>query len=294
VRVLEAAEKLHPDSRPMQSRLRNARSLLSEQHYFDELERAGQSARTERNRLRCQKLRDTAACDEALQAEPKNAGLVIAKADALAHSNRPAEALPLYRHAAQMDARAPDIETKTAAAESKRQTLLSQCLIEYGEPALRACQLALLPGAIDEFTIYKRKGFLLQRMDEALPALDSFIAAGLLQGDDQTVARAIVALTDSTGRSDGLALAARGRALLTLRRGAEAVKALVQARALLPDVSDIEGPLAVAEELARKEARQSRPATPMPATVSVGAASVKVASDEKRTYSNDSPETRSH
>jgi tetratricopeptide (TPR) repeat protein len=303
VRVLEAGEALHPNSRSLQTQLRTARTMLSEQHYFDELDRAAQSAKIERNRLRCQKLGDIAACDEALQAAPNDAGLVIAKADALAQTNRPVEAIPLYRHAAELDPQAAGIGAKLAAAESQRQTLLSQCQSESAEPALRACQLALLPGAGDEFSIYKRKGILLQQMDEPLRALDSFIAAGLLRGDDEMVARAIVSLTDSTGRNDAVAFAARGRALLALNRGAEAVEALVQARSLLPDMSGTEAPLAAAEELAKSEARHKKPpvtqppaqpSTPAPVVAATASAVEAAPQEVKRTYSNDSLATRSH
>jgi hypothetical protein len=65
---------------------------------------------------------------------------------------------------------------------------------------------------------------LLQGMNRADPALDAFIAAGLIRQDDKSVALAIVALTDSTGRNDSLALAARASSLRTLGRAGQAAR----------------------------------------------------------------------
>src|SRR4051812_39756248 len=53
VRVLEEGEAQHPRNNAIQSRLRDARSMLSEQRYFDGLGRAEEAARIQRNLLRC-------------------------------------------------------------------------------------------------------------------------------------------------------------------------------------------------------------------------------------------------
>src|SRR5207253_10096616 len=53
VHVLEDGEPLHPRNGAIQSRLRDARSMLSEQRYFDGLGRAEESAKVQRNVLRC-------------------------------------------------------------------------------------------------------------------------------------------------------------------------------------------------------------------------------------------------
>jgi predicted Zn-dependent protease len=82
----------------------------------------------------------------------------------------------------------------------------------------------------------------------------------VLKASDPAVARAIVALTESTGRNDALTLQARGNALLTLGRGAEAVKALKQARQLAPTLPEVNAHLAAAEKLARSEARKKEAA----------------------------------
>jgi tetratricopeptide (TPR) repeat protein len=314
VSVLERGQSLHPGNKEIQSRLRNARSMLSEQHYFVGLDRAAQTAQFERNLLRCRKLADIAACDGALADRPNDAGIVTAKADALMESGRPADALLVYRQVAELDPASSDVEKKVAAAESQRQTLLSQCQHDSPEVALRACQAALLRGASDEFSIYQRKGILLQSIDQPSQALDSYIAASALKKDDEAVSLAIVALTESTGRKDALALAARGHALLTLNRASEAVQAFLQARALVPDLPGIDAPLAAARELAQRAERQtalahaepapelavSAPATSGPnslETAAVGAGVVEKipsAMEERRMYSNNSPATRSN
>lgn len=318
VHVLEEGETLHPRSGAIQSRLRDARSMLSEQRYFDGLGRAEEAAKIQRNLLRCRKLGDVSACDEALRARPNDGEILIAKGDALMQSNHPADALPVYRRAAELAPTDAGVKEKITTAESQRHTLLSQCEHDSADAALQACQLALLRGASDEFFVHQRKGILLQGMDKPSQALDSYIAANLLQANDRSVALAIVALTGSTGRKDALALSARGNALLTLGRGAEGLQALRQAQALSPALPDIRVRLVVAETVAREEARRNAAAAQAAKVAAAAAAATaatnaaakvaadasanatadqertRVASEPKPTYSNDGPVSRSH
>lgn len=261
--------------------------------------------------------RSISAQTDARPADVDDGELLISKADALVHSRRPSEALPLYRQAVGRGAAVRDVEEKIAVAESQRQTLVAQCEDGSADAALRACELALLPGAEDEFVIQRRRGVLLQGMGETLQALDAYIAASLVQSNDPAVSQAIVALTQSTGRKDAVALAARGNALLTLRRGAEAVRVFKDAQALSPSLPGIEAPLAAAEEMARSEPQKGAPATAARSTEESRALSVtfparesssvqvasppaeaasdsRVALEAKRTYSNREPATRSH
>ena len=99
--------------------------------------------------------------------------------------------------------------------------------------------------------------------------MDAFIAANVLKQNDKSVALAIVALTDSTGRRDAMALAARGSSLLTLGRATEALQALRQAQALAPALPKIKAQVAQAEQAAREEGkRQTRTASARGAGVS--------------------------
>jgi tetratricopeptide (TPR) repeat protein len=166
--------------------------------------------------LRCTKLADVSACEDALRSKPDNLQLRIAKADALLRAGRAADAVLAYRQAQALRPADEAIKTKLADAESQRQGLVSICQSTTGPASVDACQAALLHGAPDEFVLLKRKGILLQSMARPDPALDAFIAATLIKQDDEAVALAVVALTDSTGRKDALALAARRSALLTL------------------------------------------------------------------------------
>jgi tetratricopeptide (TPR) repeat protein len=317
VHVLEEGQRLHPRNGKFEAELRDARSMLSEQHYFDALDRAERSAKIERNVLRCRRLGDIAACDAALREQPDAAELLVAKADALVKSTRPSEALPLYRQAGALATDPANVEEKIAAAESQRQILVTECNGNGAEAALRACQLALLPGASDEFVIRRRRGVLLQEMGQPSQALDAYIAASLLKSDDEAVSQAIVALTDSTGRKEAVALVARANALLALKRGSEAVKAFEEARALFPDFPGIEAPLAAAEELKRSEvtrvaeaiaARSAQPPSARPvqaiahdkpaaqatSATAPATADPMLALETKRTYSNAELATRSH
>jgi hypothetical protein len=138
-----------------------------------------------------------------------------------------------------------------------------------------------------------------------------------VKSDDEAVSQAIVALTDATGRKDAVALAARGNALLTLKRGAEAVQAFHAARALSSGLPGMDAALAAAEELARGEVPKSAlaaavrsaepdPAAPVTASArgsrpeqaasppAVETAESMLALQPTRTYSNHDPATRSH
>lgn len=205
--------------------------------------------------LRCTKLADVSACDEALHTRPDNLQLLVAKGDALLHGGRAADAMLVYRHARALQPADEGVKTKLADAESQRQGLVSICETTAGAASVDACQAALLHGIPDEFVLLKRKGVLLQSMGQSDPALDAFIAADLVNQDDKTVALAIVALTDSTGRNDALALAARGSALLTLGRPTESLRVLQQAQTLAPALPGIKAQLARAAQAARKESQ---------------------------------------
>ncbi len=298
VHVLEEGEPFHPRNGGIQSRLRDARSMLSEQRYFDGLDRAAEAAKIERNLLRCRQLADLTACDDALKVRPEDASIFVAKADALMQANRAADAMPVYRRALELNPTDVNLQTKAKAAETKRLALVGDCLNGRAEAALQACELAQLRGAEDEFSLQARKAMLLQSMDEPGKALDAYVAASLLEPDDKAVASGIVALTESTGRNDALTLAARGNALLTLGRGTEAVRALRQAQDLSPTLPDVKIRLAAAEKLARSEARkkaEADAAAKVQASLANAAATPEpAASPPPRKYSNEGPASRSH
>jgi tetratricopeptide (TPR) repeat protein len=289
VRVLEEGEAIHGRNSHLQSRLREARSMLREQGYFEALNRAEESARLSHSLLRCNKFADIQACDAALAQRPEDPAIMIAKADALAQAKRPAEAIVAYRAARELAPEDATVEGKITAAESQRQSFLETCESGTGEPALQACQAALMRGGPDEFAILKRKGILLQSSNQSSPALDAYIAANLIEHGDRSIALAILALSDSTRRKDAVTLAARGSALLTLERASEAVAALKQALALSPGLPEAKAQLADAERLAQQEAKRKASA-PTPAL----ATPVLAAAPPARRYSNWAPVTRSN
>jgi tetratricopeptide (TPR) repeat protein len=305
VPVLEAGLAQRPHSSELQSRLRAARSMLNEEHFFEGLGNAQEAAKLQHSVMRCTKLSDVSACDEGLHLKPDDPQLLIAKGDALAHDARPADAILVYLHAGGFLPGDEVVKAKLAAAESQREMLVSQCEDNADAAAADACQTALLRGSQDEFTLLRRRGILLQSFDKPQEALDAFVAANVLKQDDKSVALAIVALTDSTGRRDALALAARGSSLLTLGRPTEALQTLRQAETLAPALPKIRAEVAQAEQAAREEARrQSRIASARsPGSNAAGAGvaaagtgasgnaksppGARVAATEAVTYSND-------
>jgi tetratricopeptide (TPR) repeat protein len=287
VHTLEDGEALHPRSAELAAKLRTTRSLVSEQAYFAGKEEAELAAKVSRNLLRCSKLGDLNACDEALKLKPDDVELLLGKGDALVKASRPAEAEQVYRRAKQVAPENARVAAQLSAAQTQRQAALAQCQKSSGEVALQACQGALLRGSDDEFAVQSRMALLYQQSNQPAPALASYIAANSVKPGDRGVALGIIALTDSSPRNDAIALAARGSALLTLKRGKEALVALRQAQELAPALPDIRAQIAQATKMAAAEPRAA-PGTDtktMPETVSVA---------QVRTYSNSAEPSRSH
>jgi tetratricopeptide (TPR) repeat protein len=118
VAVLEAGQEAHPHSGELVGKLRDVRSMITEQTYIEGLTQAEESAKQQRNVLRCTKLADTTACDDALKSKPDDVQLVLAKADALAQANRLPEAAAAYRRAAQLNPANEAVKAKLASVES--------------------------------------------------------------------------------------------------------------------------------------------------------------------------------
>src|ERR1700716_2648254 len=246
LQVLQGGEALNPGNKELQTRLRVAKSLVSEQGYFDSMDRAAKNATLSRATFRCAKLADVNSCDDALNMKPDDPELLVAKADALVQLKRPGAAIGIYRNALPVSADREAVDAKIALAESQRRTFLDTCETKAGDAARRACESAWLPGAPDEVTVFRRRGLLLQADNQPSPALDAYMAAARLDPGDRSVALAIVSLSDSTGRQDALTLAARGRALMALGRPSEALAPLRQALRLAPDLVEAETQLRIA------------------------------------------------
>jgi tetratricopeptide (TPR) repeat protein len=99
VAVLQNAATAHPEVAEVQTRLRVAKSLVGEEHFFDDLDRADRQAKAKRDTFRCDSLGDLEACGEAARLEPDNPALLTSFGDALMRAKRPAEALEYYQRA---------------------------------------------------------------------------------------------------------------------------------------------------------------------------------------------------
>jgi tetratricopeptide (TPR) repeat protein len=288
VHTLEDGESLHPRNAELQAKLRNARSFVSEQVYFEGKDQAEQAARLSRFLLRCNRLGDIEACDEALKLKPADADIHVAKGDALIKLSRLAEAEQAYRRARQVSPDHVRAGTQLAAVQAQHQQALSQCEKGAGEDALKACQTVLVPGASNAFAIQARLGYLHQQRNQVAPALAAYIAANTLKPGDRGIAAGIVALTDAGLRDDAVALSARGSALLTLNRNGEALSALREAQALAPDLPGLRPLLARAQDLAGNVTSDRAAARTV---ASAGSAQVAKAT---RQFSNAAEPSRSH
>jgi tetratricopeptide (TPR) repeat protein len=147
----------------------------------------------------------------------------------------------------------------------------------------------LLRGAEDEFLVHTRVAQINQQRNQPAAALTSYIAANALKPGNRNVALGIVALTDAVSHRDAVAWAARGSALMTLNRGADALAALKQAQSLAPSMPDLRAQIAQAEKLARSQGRAR----------DAGADAVRVAQSAPpaapaRRYSNSAEASRSN
>jgi len=261
VAVLDAGAQFHPNVDKLDLLLRDARSMLEEERYFVGLEEAEAAAKLKRYQLRCRELDDVAACDSALREMPGDPALLIARAEAHYATNGFAPALDAYREVVALFPDNAEAAARLRSLEIEREALLATCLDMAGDEALSACDGALIPGAGDEFEIQKRRGLLLQQGGRPAPALEAYVAADNLRRGDRTTATAIVALTQSTGRSDAIALAANGSAHLTLGRVGEAIRVLREAQVLAPGFGTVAADLATAETRRRALAAECATAT---------------------------------
>jgi tetratricopeptide (TPR) repeat protein len=285
VHTLEDGESIHPRNAELMKKLRNTRSLVSEQEYFAGKDEAELAARVSRNLLRCTKLADVAACDEALKLKPADAEIHLARGDALLKGSRPGEAEVSYKRAGEIAAGDPRVATQLAEARTQRLAMRTQCLERGDDAALLACQGALSAGDASDFEIHARMASLLQQRNRSAAALASYIAAHALQPGDRGVALGIVSLTTGTSADDAVTLGARGSALVTLGRGGEALVALRQAQALSPSMPGLRSLIAQAEKLPAPAvvASVAQPVAAAPAPVLAAA----------RVYSNAAEPSRS-
>ena len=119
LQVLQSGRELHPESKELETRLRVARSLVGEEAYFENLDRANDDAKLKRDTFRCTTLSDLDACGEALRMKPDDPALLVAQGDALVRAKRPAEAIGHYRRAAALAPDLPDVALKISAAEAQ-------------------------------------------------------------------------------------------------------------------------------------------------------------------------------
>jgi Flp pilus assembly protein TadD len=119
LQVLQSGRELHPESKELETRLRVARSLVGEETYFDNLDRANEDAKLKRDTFRCTKLADVEACAEALRIKPDDPAVLAGQGDALVRAQHPAEAVALYRRAAALAPGSSEITSKLGAAEAQ-------------------------------------------------------------------------------------------------------------------------------------------------------------------------------
>jgi tetratricopeptide (TPR) repeat protein len=246
-------------------------------------------ARLDAAASRCIELSELISCAAALSMQPNDPRLLVAEGDALVQSRRPGEAIGVYRNAVKSGAAQDEVGPKIAVAQGQRLSVLHECETETGAAAERACQSAWLPGAPDEVMVFKRRGLLLQNDNRPDASLDAYLAAARLAPRDRDVARAVVASSGGTDRPDASTLTARGAALLTLGRPAEAIPFLREALRLAPDYAAAKVRLRTAEGALAARRRSSSPTG-----AALPAASLEAAAHSDAAFSNEAPVTRSN
>ena len=291
VHSLEEGKKYNPYNPTLLFSLRRARTKAEEEHSHEDVERAEAGARLNRTMERCTGEHEVVACDEVLSQQPNNTKILIAKGDALMKVHRPAEAWKAYLRASELKPGDTALTGKLQALRSQRQALVKRCTDGDGDAALQACKSVLVKGAPNEFEITVRMALLQESSNQASQALDSYIAANSLRHGDKGVALAILALLQSTQRKDAIALAARGSSMVTLGRAHEALAPLRQAKALEPELPDIDQQIKAAEAQARTESTVHKE---RPTEVAAVSAAAEAIMPEPQSFSNVAEATRSN
>lgn len=117
--VLQSTDATEQGNKEYQTRLRVAKSLVGEERFFDDLDRANSEAKLKRDTFRCTTLADLEACNEAVGLRPNDPALLIADGDALSRAQRPADALGRYRRAATLLPDKTEIDAKINATEAE-------------------------------------------------------------------------------------------------------------------------------------------------------------------------------
>jgi len=245
---------------------------------------------------RCTEFAEVVSCAAALSMKPNDPRLLVAEGDALVQLRRPGEAIGVYRNAIKSGATRDSVDPRIAVAQGHRRSLLQECETETGAAAERACESAWLPGAPDEVMVFKRRGLLLQNDSQLGASLDAYLSAARLAPRDRDVARAVVALSGSTDRSDAPTLTARGAALMTLGRPADAILSLREALRLAPDYAGAKIRLRIAEGAVAAQRRSSATVATLPATPrgSLPDLPRESAAPDAGAFSNEAPVTRSN
>jgi tetratricopeptide (TPR) repeat protein len=92
--ALQEAVASNPGNPQLETRLRVARSLVGEERFFDNIERADSAARLKRDLFRCSSLSDLDACNEAVRLAPTDPTATAARTEALARAGKSAETPP--------------------------------------------------------------------------------------------------------------------------------------------------------------------------------------------------------
>lgn len=136
VTLLEAGQAIHPHSAELAGKLRDTRSMITEQTYIQGITQAQEAAKLQHSRLRCTQLADLDACNEALKSSPQDSSLLVAKADVLMQSGRALEAAGAYEQAAQLSPTNESIKERLTAALARVSALRNPEPEAGGPPAV--------------------------------------------------------------------------------------------------------------------------------------------------------------
>src|ERR1700733_9517621 len=120
VSILEAGQPLHSHSSELSGKLRDVRSMVTEQTYIQGLTQAADAAKLQHYQLRCAKFSDLDACNEALKLTPNDQSLLLAKADALAQRGHADDASVIYQRIVQLNPANESAKAKLAATLARQ------------------------------------------------------------------------------------------------------------------------------------------------------------------------------
>jgi Tetratricopeptide repeat len=138
VATLDATLKQHPHNAEVMAKLRDVRSMLTEQTFIQNVTQAEDAARLQHDQLRCSKFADLEACTAVLRVSPNDPVALAAKADAGASASspvNPSSGAGASNNSPSTGSSAPTVAQAAPTAKPSRSTVVASAVRRSAPPS---------------------------------------------------------------------------------------------------------------------------------------------------------------